>query len=117
MEEVIFVSLASARDRKRRRIGLAMAKSKGVKKSLDSYTVKGTHKVVKGERGIYDEAHFAFSDPDCMRGDESWMESPLLLFAVESCECRHYGFSSTLQDAEGVSLPIFFCIAGCLELL
>jgi hypothetical protein len=27
-----------------------MAKSKGAKKALDSYTVKGTHKVVKGEK-------------------------------------------------------------------
>jgi hypothetical protein len=26
-----------------------MAKSKGAKKALDSYTVKGTHKVVKGK--------------------------------------------------------------------
>jgi hypothetical protein len=89
-----------------------MAKSKGIKKPLDSYTVKGTHKVVKGEQGITARL-FLFSDPDCMREEESWMESPLLLFAVESCECRHYHFSSTFQDAEG---PIF-CIAGCLELL
>jgi len=35
---------------------LAMAKSKGAKKTLDSYTVKGTHKVVKGEFGEKNKA-------------------------------------------------------------
>ena len=39
-----------------------MAKSKGVKKTLDSYSVKGTHKVVKGEQKIRDSVQSVLGD-------------------------------------------------------